>query len=158
VGDIACGAACGGEQCRGPGLADCVVADGEPAGKAQDGAGLLRHTVAFRLRKRLDELVDLADADLAQRVVLEGRQDELSHVALVEGVDAGQDNAARNYDTRFTEADYTRIPTSDLPFGLPAWFGDDRWGRQARPRHNNSVEPPADDPEHTFRAAPEQRP
>jgi uracil-DNA glycosylase len=70
--------------------------------------------------------------------------------------DAGQDNNARNYGTRFTEADYTRIPASDLPFGLPDWFGDDRWGRQARPRHNNSVERPADD--HTLLwQAPEQR-
>ena len=71
--------------------------------------------------------------------------------------DAGHDNVAPNYGTRFTEADYTRIPASDLPFGLPDWFGDDRWGPQARPRHNNSVERPPDDPDHTLLwQAPEQ--
>lgn len=62
--------------------------------------------------------------------------------------DLGQDNTTSTYGTRFTEADYTRIPASDLPFGLPDWFGDDRWGRQARPRHNNSVERATTDTEH----------
>ncbi|WP_207210353.1 hypothetical protein [Nocardioides zhouii] len=36
-------------------------------------------------------LVDLANADLAQRVVLKGRQDKLAHVALVEGSGAGSE-------------------------------------------------------------------
>ena len=55
-----------------------------------------------------------------------------------------------NYGERFSEADYARIPPRDLPFGLPAWFGDDAWGRKARPRHNNSVERPGRDLLHTL--------
>jgi uracil-DNA glycosylase len=60
------------------------------------------------------------------------------------------DNTTPNYGTSFQEPDYTRIPTADLPFGLPTWFGDDSWGRQAHPRHNNSVERPTQDPDHTL--------
>ena len=45
-----------------------------------------------------------------------------------------------NYGTTLVEADYAPIPKGDLPFGLPAWFGDDAWGRKARPKHNNCVE------------------
>ncbi|WP_425956806.1 uracil-DNA glycosylase family protein [Xylanimonas sp. McL0601] len=64
--------------------------------------------------------------------------------------DPGRSNTSPNYGQSFTEADYTAIPAPDLPFGLPEWFGDDRWGRQAHPRHNNSVERPTTDPENTL--------
>ena len=64
--------------------------------------------------------------------------------------DPDGDPTGANYDTRFDEADYTRIPAHDLPFGLPAWFGDDSWGRTARPRHNNSVERLPSDLLHTL--------
>ena len=40
-----------------------------------------------------DELVDLANSDLAQRVVLERWHDELPHVAFVEGARAGRELA-----------------------------------------------------------------
>ena len=33
---------------------------------------------------------------------------------------------------------------------MPAWFGDDAWGRKARPQHNNSVERPGRDLLHTL--------
>jgi hypothetical protein len=36
-----------------------------------------------------------------------------------------------HYGTRFRESDYQRIPSRDLPFGMPAWFGDDACGRKA---------------------------
>ena len=55
-----------------------------------------------------------------------------------------------NYGTSFRERDYARIPAADLPYGLPAWFGDDAWGRKARPRHNNAVERPSSDLKHTL--------
>ena len=43
--------------------------------------------------------------------------------------------------------------------GVPDWFGDDNWGRTARPKHNNSVERPGDDLLHTLIwHAPEDRP
>lgn len=64
--------------------------------------------------------------------------------------DPDGDQSGPNYGSKFRELDYTRIPFHDLPFGLPAWFGDDSWGRTARPRHNNSVERLADDLLHTL--------
>jgi uracil-DNA glycosylase len=60
------------------------------------------------------------------------------------------DPTVPNYGTRFRESDYARIPPRDLPFGLPAWFGDDSWGRMASPRHNNSVSRPNTDLRHTL--------
>jgi uracil-DNA glycosylase len=64
--------------------------------------------------------------------------------------DADGDAGMPNYGSTFRESDYARIPPRDLPFGLPAWFGDDAWGRRARPRHNNSVERPGSDLRHTL--------
>jgi uracil-DNA glycosylase len=63
-----------------------------------------------------------------------------------------------NYGTEFCEDDYSRIPSADLPFGLPAWFGDDSWGRHDTPPHHNSVERPFTEPDHTlaWRAPPDQ--
>jgi hypothetical protein len=64
--------------------------------------------------------------------------------------DPDGDATGSNYQSSFREEDYARIPPSDLPFGLPAWVGDDAWGRAAHPRHNNSVERPEDDLLHTL--------
>lgn len=55
-----------------------------------------------------------------------------------------------NYDGQFREEDYSRIPSTDLPFGVPDWLGDDAWGRASRPRHNNSVSRPSPDDGHTL--------
>jgi hypothetical protein len=52
------------------------------------------------------------------------------------------------YGTDFAESDYRPIPAVDLPFGLPAWMGDDSWGRTASPRHNNAVARSGVDPDH----------
>jgi Uracil DNA glycosylase superfamily len=63
--------------------------------------------------------------------------------------DPGGDASGPNYGTsHFEERDYARIPPADLPFGMPAWFGDDAWGRSAHPQHNNSVERPGSDLRH----------
>jgi uracil-DNA glycosylase len=64
--------------------------------------------------------------------------------------DPDGDPTLPNYGSTFRESDYARIPPRDLPFGVPAWLGDDAWGRRARPRHNNSVERPATDLRHTL--------
>jgi hypothetical protein len=64
--------------------------------------------------------------------------------------DPDGDAALPNYEARFHERDYERIPPRDLPFGMPAWFGDDHWGRSATPRHNNCVERPGGDLRHTL--------
>ena len=72
--------------------------------------------------------------------------------------DDGGDNTGANYGATFDESDYSRIPPGDLPYGLPAWFGDDAWGRTAQPKHNNSVRRPDEDPLHTlvWQAPPDQ--
>jgi uracil-DNA glycosylase len=72
--------------------------------------------------------------------------------------DSDGDNDGANYGTSFRESDYARVPPRDLPFGVPPWFGDDAWGRRAKPRHNNSVERPGWDLRHTliWTAPPDQ--
>lgn len=62
--------------------------------------------------------------------------------------DAGP--ALPNYGETFGEADYSPIPARDLPFGVPAWLGNDAWGRAAVPRHNNSAYRPSPDDRHTL--------
>lgn len=64
--------------------------------------------------------------------------------------DPDGDASLPNYGTSFRERDYARVPMRDLPFGVPAWFGDDHWGRTDSPRHNNSVERPGSDLKHTL--------
>jgi len=64
--------------------------------------------------------------------------------------DADGSNTGPNYGAKFVEADYAPIPRLDLPFGAPAFLGDDAWGRAAKPRHNNGVERPAPDDRHTL--------
>jgi hypothetical protein len=62
--------------------------------------------------------------------------------------DADAEPDLPNYGRKFRQSDYTPIPKRDLPFGLPAWFGDDEWGRKDSPPHYNCVERPRTDPEH----------
>jgi uracil-DNA glycosylase len=72
--------------------------------------------------------------------------------------DPDGDQTAPNYASRFRESDYAAIPKYDLPFGFPELFGDDAWGRAARPRHNNAVRRPSPDDAHTLRwIAPDTR-
>jgi hypothetical protein len=60
--------------------------------------------------------------------------------------DPGGDASGPTYGTsHFEERDYARIPPADLPFRMPAWFGDVAWVRSAHPQHNNSVERPGFD-------------
>jgi uracil-DNA glycosylase len=53
------------------------------------------------------------------------------------------------YGTTFAESDYAPIPKTDLPFGLPDWFGDDTWFRAHRGM--NSVSRPSPDDRHTLK-------
>jgi uracil-DNA glycosylase len=62
--------------------------------------------------------------------------------------DPDGDPTLPSYGDTFAESDYRPIPPADLPFGLPAWMGDDSWGRTASPRHNNAVARAAADPDH----------
>ncbi|MDQ4077612.1 MAG: hypothetical protein M3220_15365, partial [Chloroflexota bacterium] len=54
------------------------------------------------------------------------------------------------YGNVFAEHDYARVPLADLPFGVPEWLGNDAWGRQDTPPHNNSVHRPTPDDGHTL--------
>jgi uracil-DNA glycosylase len=60
------------------------------------------------------------------------------------------DNGGRNYGTRFEEADYAAIPRRDLPFGAPAFLGDDHWVRAKPGGAQNSVSRPSPDDGHTL--------
>jgi uracil-DNA glycosylase len=74
-------------------------------------------------------------------------------IAALRGIvtpDAGGNAGGPNYGSQFAESDYARIPPRDLPFGVPAWLGDDHAGRTGHPRHNNSVERPGADLEHSL--------
>ena len=64
--------------------------------------------------------------------------------------DPGGDATGPGYGAEITESDYARIPRADLPFGLPVWIGDDRWGREDSPRHGNAIARPRDEPDHTM--------
>jgi len=76
---------------------------------------------------------------------------QLPAVRAAVGPDPDGDDTGPGYgSTEFTESDYARIPPADLPFGLPAWVGDDAWGRLASPPHHNSVDRPGTDPDHTL--------
>jgi hypothetical protein len=85
----------------------------------------------------------------AKRLLDEWREAVTELRTIVEP-DSDGDATGPNYGTSFRESDYARVPPRDLPFGVPAWFGDDAWGRKARPRHNNSVERPGWDLRHTL--------
>jgi hypothetical protein len=60
-------------------------------------------------------------------------------------------NTGPGYGTAtFTEEDYAPIPAADLPFGVPVWIGNDAWGRASHPAHNNCVNRPTTEPDHTM--------
>lgn len=52
------------------------------------------------------------------------------------------------YGAKFKEEDYAAIPRIDLPFGVPDWFGDDKWFRKSGKM--NSVSRPSPDDRHTL--------
>lgn len=55
-----------------------------------------------------------------------------------------------NYGSAFLESDYAPIPRRDLPFGVPAFLGDDSQGRAAQPPQRTSVRRPQPDDRHTL--------
>jgi hypothetical protein len=60
------------------------------------------------------------------------------------------DNGGPNYGSSFRESDYAAIPRRDLPFGAPAFLGDDAWVRAQPGGAQNSVERPSPDDGHTL--------
>lgn len=86
----------------------------------------------------------------SEATLLEQWREAIPPLRAIVTPDPGGTADGPNYGDRFTESDYSPIPKSDLPFGLPAWIGDDAWGRAARPRHNNCVERSSKDIGHTL--------
>jgi uracil-DNA glycosylase len=64
--------------------------------------------------------------------------------------DADGDATLPNYGAQVVEADYRPIPKRDLPFGLPAFVGDDAWLRAQTPARFGSVSRPRPDDRHTL--------
>ncbi len=64
--------------------------------------------------------------------------------------DGDGDNGGPNYGAEFSEADYAAIPRRDLPFGAPAFLGDDAWVRAGGHGAQNSVARPSPDDGHTL--------
>jgi Uracil DNA glycosylase superfamily len=85
-----------------------------------------------------------------EAALLHAWQVAIPQIRLVVTPDSNGNATGANYGTTFTEADYARIPLHDLPFGVPPWFGDDAWGRNAHPAHNNCVKRPSPDDHHTL--------
>ncbi len=59
--------------------------------------------------------------------------------------DADGNNTIPLYGTGFTESDYSRIPARDLPFGVPAFLGDESWLRTSGHGTNSVSRPSGDD-------------
>jgi hypothetical protein len=64
--------------------------------------------------------------------------------------DADGDSSGPNYGSSFEESDYAPIPRRDLPFGAPAFVGDDSWVRAKPGSAMNSVSRPSPDDGHTL--------
>jgi uracil-DNA glycosylase len=67
--------------------------------------------------------------------------------AIVTPDPGGQANLP-NYGNAFAENDYAAIPRRDLPYGVPAFLGDDAWVRKTG--HASSVTRPSPDDRHTL--------
>jgi hypothetical protein len=64
--------------------------------------------------------------------------------------DADGDATGANYGSTFAESDYAAIPRRDLPFGVPAFLGDDARGRTSHPKQRDAVSRPSPDDAHTL--------
>lgn len=128
------------DKITGPNL-QAVVAFG---GQAQAAVGLWDNAPAVPIVK-----VPHPSSRDAAKLITQWKA-AITQLRAVVTPDAEGHNGGPNYGTKFKESDYTRIPPADLPFGLPAWFGDDAWGRTDTPKHNNSVERPKTDLLHTL--------
>lgn len=83
-------------------------------------------------------------------VLLNTWRDAVTHLRAIVTPDEDGDNTGPNYGTRFEESDYSAIPRRDLPFGAPAFLGDDAWVRAQPGAAQNSVRRPAPDDKHTL--------
>ncbi len=84
------------------------------------------------------------------KALVDAWRQAITQLRLIVTPDSDGDVTGLNYGTEFTEADYARIPSRDLPFGIAAWLGEDSWGRKATPPQANSVRRPLPDDGHTL--------
>ena len=111
---------------------------------AQQAASLWSGRPPVELRKvphpSSHDEVELLDAWRAAVTELRGRVTP----------DGDGDNTGPNYGGEFAESDYSPIPRRDLPFGVPAFVGDDAWVRAKPGNAQNSVRRPSPDDRHTL--------
>jgi hypothetical protein len=124
----------------GPGL-QAVVAFGAHAQRAVD----LWPGAAARAAVKLPH-----PSSRDPKVLLNRWRDGLAELRAVVAPDPDGDPAPPTYGATFTEADYAPIPRGDLPYGVPAWLGDDSWVRRERPTRPTSVSRPSPDDQHTL--------
>ncbi|MFE6867158.1 hypothetical protein ACFVFS_11400 [Kitasatospora sp. NPDC057692] len=82
--------------------------------------------------------------------LLDGWRAAVTTLRAAVGPDEDGDNTGPNYGDAFAEADYRPIPRRDLPFGAPAFLGDDAWVRAKGTGLQNSVGRPTPDDGHTL--------
>lgn len=72
--------------------------------------------------------------------LLDGWREAVEDLRGIVTPDSDGDSTGPNYGTKFAETDYAAIPRRDLPFGAPAFLGDDVWVRAKPGAARNSVE------------------
>ena len=82
--------------------------------------------------------------------LLDGWRAAIDELRPLVAADPDGDNSGPNYGAKFAEADYSAIPRADLPFGAPAFLGDDAWVRALPGSGQNSVARPSPDDGHTL--------
>ncbi|MFF8771873.1 hypothetical protein [Kitasatospora sp. NPDC015120] len=82
--------------------------------------------------------------------LLDGWRAAVTTLRVVVGPDEDGDNTGPNYGDTFEEGDYRPIPRRDLPFGVPAFLGDDAWVRARGTGQPGSVSRPSPDDGHTL--------
>jgi len=82
--------------------------------------------------------------------LLSGWRDAMKQLRDIVTPDPDGDNSGPNYGSSFDETDYAPVPRRDLPFGVPAFLGDDAWRRTGDPPGKTSVVRPSDDILHTL--------
>jgi hypothetical protein len=85
-----------------------------------------------------------------ERALLDAWRSAVTELRGLVTPDADGDNGGANYGPAFTEADFAAIPRRDLPFGAPAFLGDDAWVRARPGAGQNSVRRPSPDDGHTL--------
>lgn len=74
----------------------------------------------------------------------------VTELRLIVTPDADGDPSLPNYGSTFREQDYAPVPRYDLPFGVPAFLGNDARARAEQPRRRSSVSRPSPDDRHTL--------